>query len=52
MSDKNKWRLGYPNLGLGLGLRSVHFDYILEKQPEVDWFEINDSLPQYRNDRE
>lgn len=29
-----------PNPGLGLGLRSVHFDYILEHNPPVDWFEI------------
>lgn len=29
-----------PNLGLGLGLRSKHFDYILSQRPEVDWFEI------------
>jgi len=33
-------RLGYPNLGLGLGLRAVHFPYILEHNPDVDWFEI------------
>ena len=33
-------RLGHDNLGLGVGLRSVHFDYILQNQPEVDWFEI------------
>src|ERR1700724_3306566 len=33
-------RLGYPNLGLGVGLRSVHFPYILANQPHVDWFEI------------
>jgi hypothetical protein len=33
-------RLGHPNLGLGVGLRTVHFPYILEKQPNVDWFEI------------
>jgi hypothetical protein len=33
-------RLGYANLGLGVGLRSVHFPYILEQQPRVDWFEI------------
>jgi uncharacterized protein (UPF0276 family) len=26
--------------GLGLGLRSKHFDYILENGPEVDWFEV------------
>ncbi len=33
-------RLGLPNLGLGLGLRSQHFDHILKKSPEVDWFEV------------
>jgi len=29
-----------PNPGLGLGLRSKHFDYILQHNPEVDWFEV------------
>jgi uncharacterized protein (UPF0276 family) len=29
-----------PNPGLGLGLRSKHFNHILENNPEVDWFEI------------
>ncbi len=33
-------RLGHPNLGLGIGLRTVHFPYILENHPRVDWFEI------------
>lgn len=33
-------RFGYPNLGLGLGLRSVHFRHILQEWPAVDWFEI------------
>ncbi|REK17932.1 MAG: DUF692 domain-containing protein [Planctomycetota bacterium] len=33
-------RLGHPNLGLGLGLRSVHFPHILEHHPAVDWFEV------------
>lgn len=33
-------RLGLPNLGLGVGLRSVHFAHILEHWPNVDWFEI------------
>lgn len=33
-------RLGYENLGLGVGLRTAHFHYILEQQPQVDWFEI------------
>ena len=28
-----------PRLGLGLGLRSVHFDQILSQRPAVDWFE-------------
>lgn len=28
-----------PRLGLGVGLRSVHFDTILEQRPEVGWFE-------------
>jgi uncharacterized protein (UPF0276 family) len=32
--------LGYPNLGLGVGLRTVHFPYILREQPAVDWFEV------------
>jgi hypothetical protein len=33
-------RLGFPNLGLGVGLRSVHFGHILEHWPAVDWFEV------------
>jgi uncharacterized protein len=42
---RNVWepgvaRLGLPNLGLGVGLRSVHFAHILENWPEVDWFEV------------
>lgn len=32
-------RLGYPNLGIGLGLRSAHFGHIQEHWPAVDWFE-------------
>jgi len=35
-----KARLGYPNLGLGVGLRHVHFRHITETWPDVDWFEI------------
>lgn len=30
----------YANLGLGVGLRTVHFRHILKHQPDVDWFEI------------
>src|SRR5258706_10145430 len=33
-------RFALPNLGFGVGLRSLHFSYILEDHPEVDWFEI------------
>jgi uncharacterized protein len=33
-------KLGYPDLGLGVGLRSVHFNYILQERPAVDWFEV------------
>jgi uncharacterized protein (UPF0276 family) len=33
-------RLGYDDLGLGVGLRTVHFDYILKHSPAVDWFEV------------
>ena len=28
-----------PKLGLGLGLRNLHFEHILSEQPAVDWFE-------------
>lgn len=30
----------FPYLGFGVGLRSQHFQYILDNQPEMDWFEI------------
>ena len=33
-------RLGHPHLGFGLGLRTVHYPYILQHHPPVDWFEI------------
>jgi uncharacterized protein (UPF0276 family) len=33
-------RLGHPDLGLGVGLRSTHFRHVLQEQPKVDWFEI------------
>src|SRR5438128_944076 len=33
-------RLGHPNLGLGIGLRTTHFAHVLSQQPAVDWFEI------------
>ena len=34
----NRW--GLPDLGIGVGLRTVHFGYVLANQPAVDWFEI------------
>jgi hypothetical protein len=33
-------RFPFANLGLGVGLRTVHFAHILEQKPVVDWFEI------------
>jgi uncharacterized protein (UPF0276 family) len=30
---------GLPDLGVGVGLRTVHFGHILSKAPEVDFFE-------------
>ena len=34
----NHW--GLPDLGVGVGLRTVHYPHILEKKPEVDFFEV------------
>ncbi len=33
----NRW--GFPDLGIGVGLRTVHFPTILSEWPAVDWFE-------------
>ncbi|HEO8433289.1 TPA: DUF692 domain-containing protein [Legionella pneumophila] len=30
----------YPPLGMGLGLRTEHYQYILDHLPTIDWFEI------------
>jgi uncharacterized protein (UPF0276 family) len=38
MRIPNQWNL--PDPGLGIGLRTKHFNHILENWPEVDWFEI------------
>ena len=35
---RNRW--GFPDLGVGVGLRTVHYAHILETKPEVDFFEI------------
>jgi uncharacterized protein len=34
----NRW--GLPDLGIGVGLRTVHFAHILAEHPAVDWFEV------------
>jgi uncharacterized protein len=34
----NRW--GFPDLGIGVGLRNVHFPHILSRRPDVDWFEV------------
>jgi uncharacterized protein (UPF0276 family) len=33
-------RFDFPNLGIGVGLRTVHYAHLLEHWPAVDWFEI------------
>jgi uncharacterized protein (UPF0276 family) len=33
-------RFTLPDLGVGLGLRTVHYAHILESAPAVDWFEL------------
>jgi len=40
MSINTTPRLGLPDLGLGVGLRTKHYDYLLKNDPVVDWFEI------------
>jgi uncharacterized protein (UPF0276 family) len=41
-----------PNLGIGIGLRPVHYQEILKRLPPIDWFEIiseNFMVPQGQN---
>ncbi len=33
-------RFDLPYLGIGIGLRTVHFPHIIAEKPEIDWFEI------------
>ncbi|HEU5077199.1 MAG TPA: DUF692 domain-containing protein [Polyangiaceae bacterium] len=33
-------RFEYPNLGLGVGLRTTHYSHILRHRPDVAWFEV------------
>ncbi len=39
LAKANAHRSSLPNLGLGLGLRNVHFEHILKHWPKLDWFE-------------
>ena len=32
-------RFNLPDLGIGIGLRTVHYAHILDTQPDIDWFE-------------
>lgn len=34
----NRWN--FPDLGVGIGLRTVHYTHILAEKPRIDWFEI------------
>src|SRR5262245_45487299 len=34
----NRW--GFKDLGIGVGLRTVHYGEILGQKPAVDWFEV------------
>lgn len=36
--SKNRWN--FPDLGFGIGLRTVHYPDILPTFPQMDWFEI------------
>lgn len=36
--SRNRW--SFPDLGVGVGLRTAHYAHILEKRPEVDFFEV------------
>jgi uncharacterized protein (UPF0276 family) len=33
-------RLGLPDLGIGVGLRTTHYAHLLEQTPAIDWLEI------------
>jgi uncharacterized protein (UPF0276 family) len=34
----NRW--GFPDLGLGVGLRTTHYSHILSQQPRIGFFEV------------
>jgi uncharacterized protein (UPF0276 family) len=36
--QRKRW--DFEDLGIGIGLRTVHFGHILSKSPKIDWFEV------------
>lgn len=36
---KTPKRFDFPDLGVGIGLRTVHYAHILKEWPKIDWFE-------------
>ena len=39
MTNPPAKRFDLPDLGVGIGLRTVHFGHILKEWPRIDWFE-------------
>ena len=39
MTTPRKKRFDFPDLGVGIGLRTVHYGHILKEWPKIDWFE-------------
>jgi uncharacterized protein (UPF0276 family) len=37
-ANPNRW--GFQDLGIGIGLRTIHYPHILEQKPNVDFFEV------------
>ena len=37
---QNKVIMSLPYLGFGLGLRTEHYEYVLQNTPDIDWFEV------------
>ena len=37
---KTPKRFDFPDLGVGIGLRTVHYAHILKEWPKIDWFEV------------
>lgn len=40
LSALPKWQLPTTVKGAGIGLRSVHYQYIITEKPKVNWFEV------------